>query len=201
MRNVRSLLFVTALVSLAALLSGCGPGVLALAGGTGGGFLGFGGKKDEGGGGGGGSTNTPPAVVVTSVTREDAPATVTYTLIDAEVNLCSVSVAYSLDGVNFFPCTQGVGGDATSGLNSSAGGTNHTFEWDYELDLLTQELVSGITIAITPNDGLASGQPGTLGNLSVGNDAPVIIPSTSPQSPSVLVNGGLVLVNFVLADS
>lgn len=200
MRNVRALLFVTALVSLAALLSGCGPGLLALAGGTGGGILGFGGKKDKGGKGGGGSTNTPPVVVINSLTREDAPATITYTLIDNESNLCSVNVTYSLDGSNYFGCTQGVGGDPTTFLNSGSGAT-HTFEWDYELDLLTQGLVKNIWIAITANDGIVDGPVASLSGLSVGNDAPVCLTSVSPVSPSVLVNGNLVLVNFVLTDT
>ncbi len=200
MRNFRTLLFVSAMVSLAALLSGCGPGLLALAGGTGGGILGFGGKKDEGGGGGGGSSNTPPVVVINSLTREDAPATLTYTLIDNESNLCSVSVTYSLDGSNFFPCTQGIGGDPTTFLNSGSGAT-HTFEWDYELDLLTQGLVSNIWIAVQANDGSTDGPVASLSGLAVGNDAPVVLTSASPQSPSVLVNGNLVLVNFVLTDT
>lgn len=202
MRCLRAFGLVTAIVSLAALLGGCGPGLIALAGGTGGGIFGFqSGGKDKDKGGGGGSSNTRPAVVINSLTREDAPATIAYTLIDAEQNLCSVNVTYSLDGVNFFGCTQGTGGDMTTGLNSSAGGTSHTFEWDYELDLLTEELVTGITIAITANDGFGDGQVASLANLVVGNDAPVLLTSTSPQSPAVLVNGGLVLVNFVLTDT
>ncbi len=201
MRCIRSVGIVTAIVALGALLSGCGPGLLALAGGTGGGIFGFaGGDKDKDKGGGGGSTNTPPVVVINSLTREDAPATLTYTLIDNESNLCSVTVTYSLDGSNFFPCTQGVGGDPTTFLNSGAGAT-HTFKWDYELDLLTEELVSGISIAVRANDGFTDGPVASMNGLSVGNDAPVLLTSASPQSPSVLVNGGLVLVNFVLTDT
>ncbi len=201
MRCIRSVGIVTAIVALGALLSGCGPGLLALAGGTGGGILGFAGSgKDKDKGGGGGSTNTPPVVVINSLTREDAPATLTYTLIDNESNLCSVTVTYSTDGTNYFPCTQGVGGDPTTFLNSGAGAT-HTFEWDYELDLLTEELVSGITIAVTANDGFTDGPVASMNGLTVGNDAPVCLTSVSPQSPSVLVNGSLVLVNFVLADT
>ncbi len=201
MRCIRSVGIVTAIVALGALLSGCGPGLLALAGGTGGGMFGFaGGDKDKDKGGGGGSTNTPPVVVINSLTREDAPATLTYTLIDNESNLCSVTVTYSLDGSNFFPCTQGVGGDPTTFLNSGAGAT-HTFKWDYELDLLTEELVSGISIAVRANDGFTDGPVASMNGLSVGNDAPVLLTSASPQSPSVLVNGGLVLVNFVLTDT
>lgn len=200
MRYARCLGGIVAVMALGALLSGCGPGLLALAGGTGGGILGFqssgGGKEKKGGS----SSNSAPIAVVNSVTREDAPATITYTLIDANDDLCSVYVAYSLNGIHFFPCTQAPGGSPTTFLNSGTGAT-HTFEWDYERDLLTEELVTGISIAITPNDGKVDGLIGYLTNQSVGNDAPVIMTSTSPASPSVLVNGGLVLVNFVLADS
>ncbi len=201
MRTFRTVLFASGFSVLAMMLAGCGPGLLALAGGTGGGILGFGGKKEKDGGGSGGGTNTPPVVVVTSLTREDAPATIAYTLIDAESNLCSVSVRYSRDGTNFFPCTQGAGGDGTTGLNSSSGGTAHTFEWDYQIDLLTQGLVQNITIAITPTDGATAGVPGTLTNQSAGNDAPELIVSTSPASPGVLVSGSLVLVTFFIQDT
>lgn len=201
MPTTRACLLSFAFGLMAVLLAGCGPGLLALAGGSGGGIFAFAGNKKDKDGKTAPSTNSPPVVVINSLTREDAPASINYTLIDANSDLCSVQVTWSRDGINYFPCTQGVGGDPVTFLNSGPSGSAKVFKWDYEIDLLTTELETGLHIAIVANDGAGPGPIASLGGLVAGNDAPVVNQTTSPQSPDVLVTGSLVLVTFNIRDS
>ncbi len=92
MPTTRACLLSFAFGLMAVLLAGCGPGLLALAGGSGGGIFAFAGNKKDKDGKTAPSTNSPPVVVINSLTREDAPASINYTLIDANSDLCSVQV-------------------------------------------------------------------------------------------------------------
>lgn len=178
----------------AVLTSGCGPGLIAAGGGSVGAIFGIqsGGKdKKKGGGGSTPSTNVIPAVIVTSLTREESPAAINYTIVDANDDLCSIEVQYST-GASFQPCFQGTGGDGIAGLSSNAGGATHVFSWDFEADL-GPAVTQGLSIRIRANDGTTTGSWATLSGLSIGNEAPVL---------SNIQGSGtdIVLVTFDLAD-
>lgn len=177
------------LVALGAVFTlGCGPIALAIEGGTAGGFLGFRKKKEEK------KSNSAPVVILNALTREDAPAAINYSLLDAEGNPCSVTVQYRVGSGAFADCTQGAGGDSTTALASSQGGTPHVFRWDFVADLGSTSLVSNISIRVAANDGRQGGFS-QLDNLSIGNDAPVVGSIASSES------SGLFLVTFSLSDS
>ncbi|MCA8916694.1 MAG: hypothetical protein KDB90_14975 [Planctomycetes bacterium] len=178
----------------AVFTSGCGPGLIAAGGGSIGAIFGIqsGGKdKKKGGGGTAPSTNVIPAVVVTSLTREETPAAINFTILDANDDLCSIEVQYST-GSSFQPCFQGAGGDGVTGLTSSAGGATHTFSWDFDADL-GPAVTQGLSVRIRANDGTTTGSWATLSGLSIGNEAPVM---TNIQGSGTDV----VLVTFDLAD-
>ena len=182
-------------ISAAALLqSGCGPGLVALGGGGVGGYFALkDGDKKKDNPPPPPATNLAPAVVVTSLIREESPATLNYTLIDANLDLCSVTVQYSTGGP-FQNCTEGAGGDGTTGLNSSAIGVPHSFSWDFLTDLSGPDYVQGLSVRVQPNDGTVAGSFFTLSGLAIGNDAPVI------GNIQVIGDTDVLLITFDLAD-
>lgn len=185
------------LMCLAALLgsTGCGPGLVALSGGSAGAWFGLSGddddKKDPAPPVAG--PNVAPAVIVTALVREESPARIQYTLIDANAENCSIQVEYSVSGSPFAACLPGTGGDGSTGLASSAGGTNHEFRWDFQTDLGPQR-TTDIDVRIRANDGTQFGSWFTLPNQTIGNDGPVI------SNVSLLGNSGVLLMTFDLAD-
>lgn len=184
------------LVSLALLSTGCGPGLVALGGGGTGTWFGLAGGDDDdddppppapvG-------PNVAPAVIVSALVREESPARIQYTLIDANADVCSVEVEFSVGGGPFTSCLQGAGGDPITGLTSSPGGTTHEFRWDFLTDLGPQR-TTGIDIRIRANDGAQFGSWFTLAGLSIGNDGPEI------SNINVIGTGGVLLITFDLAD-
>ena len=175
---------------------GCGPGLVAAGGGSVGAIFGISsgddGKKSGGGGSTTPTTNVVPAVIVTSLAREESPATISYTILDANNDPCSVDVQYSVGGGAFSACFEG-GGDGTTGLSSSAGGTPHVFDWDFAADL-TPGVTQDITIRIRADDGQGPGSWAMLTNQTVGNEAPVI---SNVQATGTDV----VLLTFDLTDA
>ncbi|MCC7508443.1 MAG: hypothetical protein IT464_03595 [Planctomycetes bacterium] len=174
----RSLLILAGVSALlgAVLTSGCGPGLIALGGGGTGTWFGLSGgddekkkKKDPPPP----TTNVAPAVIVTGVSRGDSPISVSYTLLDANADPCSVEVQYSTGGA-FQPCFAGAGGDGTTGLSSSASGVAHSFSWEFVADFGGPQHTSNVTVRVRANDGTLTGNWNELANLNVGNDAPTI---------------------------
>lgn len=188
-------LFGMGVLGVVLLSSGCGPGLVAAGGGSVGAIFGLQGSDDDGkssGGGGQVSTNVLPAVIVTSLTREESPATISYTLLDANNDPCTVEVQYSVGGGAFTNCFEG-GGDGTTGLSSSAGGTPHVFDWDFAADL-GPEVTQNITIRIRASDAEGPGSWALLSNQVIGNEAPGV--------SNVQVTGtDVVLLTFDLTDA
>lgn len=193
MRRVQLLVTSLCLLGCAFLTSGCGPGLVAAGGGSIGAIFGLsGGDDDKKSNPPPPSTNVLPAVVVTSLTREESPAAINYTILDANNDLCSVEIQYSVSGGAFQPCFAGTGGDGVSGLSSNAGGVNHTFEWDFATDLGPQ-VTGDIALRIRASDPTGPGSWATLGNLTIGNEA--------PQISNIQATGqDVVLLTFELAD-
>lgn len=172
----------------AAFTLGCGPIALALEGGTAGGLLATRKKEEDK------KPNSAPVVVLNLVTREDAPAAIRYSLLDSESDDCDVTLQYRVGSGTFANCTQGSGGDSTTGLVSSKSGTPHVFNWDFVADLGSTSLVSGVSIRAAANDGKQGGFA-QLDNLVIGNDAPSVSGISSTES------SGLFLVTFAMSDS
>lgn len=181
--------------ALAMLFSaGCGPGLVALSGGGVGAFFGIKPKDDN-------KKSTPavlgpnvaPAVIVTALVREESPAHINYTLIDANADACSVQVEFAVGAGAFAPCLAGAGGDGTTGLTSSAAGSTHSFSWDFVTDLGPQR-TTGISIRVRANDGAQFGSWFTLSAQTIGNDGPVI------SNVNVIGPSGVLLITFDLAD-
>ncbi len=125
---------------------------------------------------------TAPAVLITAPERLLAtPGSVTFSLVDAESDPCSVAVEYAVGAGDFHPATRGAGGDATSGLSASPSGSPHVFSWDYasDPDILSPE-TNDVTIRITATD--SAGKQGTAVSTghAVGNAPPWIASCTLP---------------------
>ncbi|MCC6573247.1 MAG: hypothetical protein IT462_05590 [Planctomycetes bacterium] len=188
------------------LLSGCGPGLILLGGGGTGGWLGLSGSnKDDDKGSPApvvnpGPTNTAPVAVVQSLDRRESPAPIAFRLIDAESDLIDVVIEFSLVvdplDTDFQACTGGLG-SSLSGLTSSAGGVNHTWDWDYGQDLGGLAAQSGITIRVRPNDGTVDGSTGEMGDFVVGNSPPIVM---TAQAVGATLSGN-VLITYDLGDS
>mgnify|MGYP001378503054 CR=1 FL=1 len=175
--------------------TGCGPGLIAAGGGSVGAIFGLQGsdKKKKDNPPPPSSTNVVPAVVVTNLVREESPAAINYTILDANGDTCSVEIEYAIGGGSFATCFEGsTGSEGLTGLSSSAAGSAHVFTWDFASDI-GPGLTQNITIRIRANDGTATGSWANLTGQDIGNDAPVV--------SNIQANGtDVVLFTFDLAD-
>jgi hypothetical protein len=117
------------------------------------------------------SANTPPSATITTPGASSGNVSVSYHLIDAESDLCNISVQFSKDGgATFAPATIGAGGDGITNLATSpAGGTAHTFVWNSVADGVALLAANAtVQIRITPNDGQA-GAAVTTASFTVDN--------------------------------
>jgi hypothetical protein len=120
------------------------------------------------------NTNTAPSIAYTSPdTWNTGEMTITYSLTDADADTNTLTVQYSTDNSNWSTATQGSGGDGTTGLTSSSGGTSHTFVWATTTDLPTTE-DSTIYIKITPSDGGGGLTAYTTDSFGVDNVNPTV---------------------------
>lgn len=106
--------------------------------------------------------NTPPSAAVTTPASGGGLFAISYTLTDAQSNTCSIVAEYSVNSGSppWTPATRGPGGEGTTLLTSSPGGTAHLFIWNSFADGVgTSSAVSTVRFRITPSD-LAGGTPG-----------------------------------------
>jgi hypothetical protein len=114
--------------------------------------------------------NQPPsASVFTPLGTQTGDVTISYALIDANSDACSVAVQYSTNGGSTWASATKAasGGDGTTALASSPAGTSHTFVWASAADLVNANN-SSVKIRITPSD-LAEGTPATTNAFTVNN--------------------------------
>jgi len=134
--------------------------------------------------------NNPPSLTITSARQEpDSTVMVDYTLKDAEANFIHLSAYdYSLTGAfggEEKPMTladDSAGSEDTTGLTSSVPGIPHRFLWDAKADL-GQTLTPKVWMRLIPDDGLATGTPGTF-------IAALVAPPAQPSTPASPPNGG-----------
>ena len=145
---------------------------------------------------------TPPgATITTPAGTQSGQITLSYKLIDAESDPCSIVAAYSLDGgTTFNPATAGAGGDGLSSLTSSTGaGTAHTFVWNSVADGVATGLTpASVKFRVTPFDPSA-GTAATTGTFSVSN-RPFTTPTASVTTPAGLQSGNI-LISYTLTDA
>jgi len=115
-----------------------------------------------------------------SVSGTSKTVTVMYTLTNKSSTTSRIAAEYKRSyDAGYSTATKGSGGDAITGLTTSATGTSHTFMWDTGTDLGTSA-VKNITFRITPYDasptGGDAGEAGTatvtINNLPGQMDAP-----------------------------
>jgi len=85
-------------------------------------------------------------------------------------------IEYSTDNLTWHDATKGVGGDALTGLSSSASpGTDHSFVWDSTTDMpLTED--STVYLRIRPNDGTSNAADWVTSNtFGIDNIAPASV--------------------------
>jgi hypothetical protein len=149
------------------------------------------------------NTQTPPsATVVTPSSLVVGLATLSYSLIDAQSDVCSVTVEYSTDaGATFSPASESTAGgsDGVTGLAASPGtGTAHTFVWDTVVDSVALSGATSVIVRITPADG-AIGTAAVTGSFMVNNGAPNTAPTASVSTPSS-PSSGMISVGYALID-
>ncbi len=164
---------------------------------------------DPGGGGGssGGVGPAPPpantvpsAIITTPAAPQGGNVAISYDLLDDQSNSTSILVEYSTNGgMSFSPATAGPGGDGTTALASSPGGTAHTFVWNSLADgVAAGGPNSMVRLRITPSDA-DTGLPSNTGNFTVNNSAntpPSVMISTPPGTLS-----GLIQISYDLTDA
>jgi len=116
--------------------------------------------------------NARPSVEVdTPVGPQQADVAINYRLVDAENDICSILVEYSVDGGGTWSAAKTAAeGDGEEGLAASPEGTPHVFVWDslYDMGYKTSDEVR---VHITPSDR-SEGQAAQTENFTVNNVPP-----------------------------
>src|SRR5579859_7900259 len=148
------------------------------------------------------STNaSPPFAAIPSTPSgvQRGVILISYSLKDPAALTCTLTVAYSVDGgVTFQPASSGPGGDGTTDLVSSPGGTARVFAWNSLADGVALGAAIGVRMRFTPVD-TAPGAPSLTATFMVDNSADAA-PSVSIQTPSG-TQGGLVAISYSLIDA
>ncbi len=119
----------------------------------------------------------PSASVTTPSSPQTGNVTIAYSLTDANSDVCTILVEYSVDGgATWKPATAGPGGDGTTSLLSSPSGQPHTFVWASGSDQVSADSVE---VRVTPADASA-GTAGASGVFAVNNGQ--IFHLTGPMS-------------------
>jgi hypothetical protein len=143
----------------------------------------------------------PVATVSTPSGAVNGYVPISYILTDADSETCNIQVQYSdtLDGPGVWvQAHSGPGGDGTTGLTSSPGGTTHTFLWNSYSDIGdandSNVIIRIIPVGETTGTGSAvSTAPFRVLDASQTSAAWVTTP-TSPQT-------GNISISYILADA
>ncbi|MEE9150969.1 MAG: Ig-like domain-containing protein [Thermoplasmata archaeon] len=139
--------------------------------------------------------NAPPRVEIDALSGEKTEnVIISYILFDVESDTLNIIAELSQNGQNFSQATMGGGGDLTSDLASSPGGTQHSFVWDSKADL---DGVDDETVyfRITPSDD-ELGATFTTHTFHLDNNE---IPEVGIITPTG-VQSGEVLISYTLKD-
>ncbi|MFT5042195.1 MAG: hypothetical protein ACI8TX_003177, partial [Hyphomicrobiaceae bacterium] len=167
----------------------CGAGTAAIAGG--------------GGSSAGGDIDSPAVVTGVTLNAKTSPATIGFTLTDADGGLLPViDLFYARSGQASKPITQAIpNGSLALGVNS--------FNWDFTMegDLGNGEFIDGVGIQVQVRGGTSVLAPGafitgalqnSVADGRVGNDAPVVVSLDLGSAPEL---SGNVDVRIELSDT
>jgi len=93
----------------------------------------------------------PNVSITTPAGVQSDNITISYNLMDAESDNCTIIAQYSLDNINWYGATMGEGGDGIVNLTSTLTGVDHTFIWASGADL--QQTNANVYFRIRPYDG------------------------------------------------
>ena len=143
-------------------------------------------------------TNAAPVCTLYDFTSDQSgTCMVRYRLVDVNGDSCSIVCTWSLDGISFFPCTPGAGGDGVGGLSCDSLGIDYQFSWDCAADLGAVD-VSTVQIRIACTDGTDPGLPVTSAPFRVNN-----VTNTPPDCVPAEIEGtqgGHVPIHYRLVD-
>jgi hypothetical protein len=132
--------------------------------------------------------NLPNVTVETPVGTQCGNVTLTYTLMDANSDPCSITVEFKGSGhANWTTAT--ISGQTTN-LTSSPGGEAHSIIWQSGSDAAGEAAL--FQVRITPSDAMVVGDTGTTAEFEVDNEAPTLV--FIDPTP---VNGTTVTNNYV----
>lgn len=153
------------------------------------------------------ATYTPPSVIVGAAdSPQSAAAKIPYILTDAEYDICSMTVEYSLDGGNSFePATlapiwyqrladRSVPAYGATDARGAPSGLEHYVLWDSLKDIRVAR-IEDVRIRMTPNDGFGeagvshTSPPFVIDNRSVRPAAP-ILEHRGPEFIGITVDRG-----------
>ena len=140
-----------------------------------------------------------PAVVgtITVVDTRVSPVGVSFALSDDEGDAAEIEVLFFRPGIGTPMVPTLLGSPDLANLQAEAGGTTHTFQWDFAADFGSSDLVDGVQFQVNAVDGVQSVvSTAMVGGIALGNDAPGIAVS------SAIVGGaGVIDIPFQLIDS
>ncbi|MGA1871661.1 MAG: hypothetical protein ACMUJM_24300 [bacterium] len=121
-------------------------------------------------------SNDPPSITVSCPNgTQSEDITISYTLFDAENDTCRIYIYYSIDaGITFQEATKASGGEGTTNLSATPGGTFHMFVWDSLSDLGPDEYTN-VIIKIIAHDSAEGGYDTDTVSIdnTITNQAPI----------------------------
>ena len=111
----------------------------------------------------------PSDPITTPSGTQSGNVTISYSLQDAESDMCSILVEWSPNaGSVWYTATAGSGGNGTATLTSSPSGTAHMFVWASGNDIVNTNNTN-VKFRITPADAGGGGTAGTTSAFTVNN--------------------------------
>ncbi|OQA05721.1 MAG: Regulator of chromosome condensation (RCC1) repeat protein [bacterium ADurb.Bin374] len=134
--------------------------------------------------------NNPPVVSGVYVTGTSGNITIGYALADADSDLCSIAVAYSLDsGTNWATTT------ALTGTTASiTAGTGKTITWNSAADVVGN-YTDVVMVRVVANDGKVKSAPAVSSAFSINNNSLPVVSAVTTSGTS-----GSITVTYTLAD-
>ncbi len=145
---------------------------------------------------------TPKATVGTPASPASADITISFVLIDRELDPADITLEYSTDGGQTY--TNATLTNPAEGTGLATGwhpGRKHTVSWNSLGDMIGLSGAVEVKVKITPSDASnPAGIPGTSGSFTVNNIAYNDPPTVALTTPGGVQSGGI-SVNYTLTDT
>jgi hypothetical protein len=148
-----------------------------------------------------GYMESPRTIVATPASPASGDVTITYQLMDRELELGTIILEYSTDnGQTYNTATLTVPGEATNLASAWHPGKVHTVQWDSVTDCIAISGDTSVCVKVTPSDASnPAGTAGVSGTFTVNNIAYNEAPTATTATPAG-VQSGNVQINYFLAD-